>query len=122
MARSKRVIKERKPYSWLLLLESRHSRPPQKEPVGTGERGRPRLNVATYQTSMTLSKGDREAIDYWQEQLSALLDRKVSMGETVGFLARLCQERLNGIDASDSRFASLDDLVHTFITGSVEEG
>ncbi len=113
---SKKTIKEPKVYSWTMLIESRHGKPPEKEPTGTGERGRPRLNVATQQTSMTLSKGDREAIDFWQEHLSKLLNRKVSMGETVGFLARICQERLNVIDeVSDSE--SLQELVQLFVTG-----
>jgi hypothetical protein len=121
MARTKKGIKEeRKTYSWVLLLDSRHAKPPKKEPIGTGDRGRPRLNVATSQTSMTLSKGDREAIDFWQDYLSSLLNRKVSMGETVGFLARACQERLNVVSKPDQRPESLQDLVHSFVNGEGE--
>ncbi len=113
--------KEKKTYSWVMLMESRVARPPEKEPIGTGERGRPRLNVATSQTSMTLSKGDREAIEFWQARLSALLDRKVSMGETVGFLARISQERLGTLDEPDSAPASLQDLVQLFVSGPLDE-
>jgi hypothetical protein len=104
-----------------MLIESRHARPPEKEPTGTGERGRPRLNVATSQTSMTLSKGDREAIEFWQAQLSAQLDRKVSMGETVGFLARVSQERLQLISDPEALPQSLQELVHLFVTGGADE-
>ena len=118
---SKRLIREKKSYSWIMLFESRHAKPPEKEPTGTGERGRPRLNVATYQTSMTLSKGDREAIDFWQENLSTLLHRKVSMGETVGFLARVCQERLNQVAETSAPLESLQDLVQLFVTDSGDE-
>jgi hypothetical protein len=114
---NKKAEKEKKTYSWLLLLESRHAKPPEREPIGTGDRGRPRLNVATTQTSMTLSKGDREAIEFWQEQLSSMLGRKVSMGETVGFLARICQERLNTIIDPELRPESLHDLVQLFVIG-----
>ena len=117
----KREVKEKKTYSWLMLIESRHARPPEKEPTGTGERGRPRLNVATSQTSMTLSKGDREAIEFWQAQLSAQLNRKVSMGETVGFLARVSQERLQLISEAENLPQSLQELVHLFVTGVMDE-
>ena len=117
----KREVKEKKTYSWLMLIESRHARPPEKEPTGTGERGRPRLNVATSQTSMTLSKGDREAIEFWQAQLSAQLNRKVSMGETVGFLARVSQERLQLISEAENQPQSLQELVHLFVTGLMDE-
>lgn len=118
---SKRTVKEKKTYSWLLLLESRHARPPEKEPTSTSERGRPRLNVATYQTSVTLSKGDREAIDYWQEQLSTLIKRKVSMGETMGFLARICQERMAMMTEQGFSPQSLEEMVQVFVAGAGEE-
>lgn len=118
---TKKTIKEKKTYAWLMLIETRHGRPPEKEPTGTGERGRPRLNVATTQTSMTLSKGDREAIEFWQAQLSTHLDRKVSMGETVGFLARISQERLNLISDPETQPQSLHELVQLFVSGSIDE-
>ncbi len=122
MARtSKKTPREKKTYSWVLLMESRVAKPPEKEPTGTGERGRPRLNVATSQTSMTLSKGDREAIEYWQGRLSALLNRKVSMGETVGFLARISQERMGALAEQDGASPSLQDLVLLFVNGPLEE-
>jgi hypothetical protein len=113
--------KDKKVYSWALLLESRHAKPPEKEPMLTGERGRPRLNVATSQTSMTLSKGDREAIEFWQERLSSVLHRKASMGETVGFLARACQERLALTSDDDSAIVTLQDLVQALVGASAEE-
>ncbi len=122
MARpTKKQPKDKKTYSWLMLIESRHARPPEKEPTGTGERGRPRLNVATTATSMTLSKGDREAIEYWQGQLSELLNRKVSMGETVGFLARVCQERYQAINDPENQPENLQELVSLFVTDGLEE-
>ena len=117
----KQPNKDKKTYSWLMLIESRHARPPEKEPTGTGERGRPRLNVATTATSMTLSKGDREAIEYWQAQLSEHLNRKASMGETVGFLARVCMERYLAINDPEAQPQSLQELVSLFVTGSFDE-
>ena len=120
-AKKTRRTREKKVYSWVLLLESRHAKSPEKEPVMTGERGRPRLNVATTQTSMTLSKGDREAIEFWQARLSTVLNRKVSMGETVGFLARVCQERLTTMDESVSPIHTLQDMVQALVTGYIEE-
>ena len=118
---SKKTVKERKPYAWMLLLQSRHARPPEKVPVGTGERGRPRLNVATTQTSITLSKGDREALNFWQEHLFTLLNRKVSMGETAGFLARVCQERLNALGEAAQPPDSLEELVLVLVSGLAED-
>jgi hypothetical protein len=109
--------KPKKVYSWTMLIESRHAKPPEKEPVLTSERGRPRLNVVTYLTSMTLSKGDREAIEFWQEQLSGVLHRKASMGETVGFLARVCQERMVAVGEGGSPIHTLDDLVQLLVAG-----
>lgn len=117
---SKQTPRDKKTYSWVMLLESRHGKPPEKEPTGTGERGRPRLNVATYQTSMTLSKGDRESIDFWQAYLSNMLNRKLSMGETVGFLARACQERLGQVEDTDNLPKSLQDLVQLLVAGHME--
>ena len=98
-----------------MLLESRHSKPPEKEPLGAGGRGRPRLNVATTSTSMALSKGDREAIEFWKERLTTLLDRQVSMGETVGFLARVCQERLTALGEDFPAPENLQEMVLIFL-------
>jgi hypothetical protein len=119
---SKRAPLERKTYSWAQLIESRHARPPEKEPVRNSERGRPRLNMATYQTSVTLSKGDREALSYWQEQLSALLKRKVSLGEAAGFTAKVCQERLNQFQENEKALpATLQDLINALVNDPENE-
>jgi hypothetical protein len=114
--------REKKIYSWAMIMESRHAKPPEKEPViSSSDRGRPRLNVATTQTSMTLSKGDRDAIEFWQEQLSLVLHRKASMGETVGFLARACQERLALVGEPGSAFHSLQDLVQALVGEGLDD-
>jgi len=118
---SKKTIREgqteRKTYAWAQLIESRHSRPPEKEPVRNSERGRPRLNVITYPTSVTLSKSDRDALVYWQEQLSALLGRQVSLGEAAGFTAKVCQERLLLLQDAGEAPAALQEMINALVGG-----
>ena len=116
---SKRSIREgqpeRKTYAWAQLIESRHAKPPGKEPVRNSERGRPRLNVVTYPTSMTLSKSDRDALVYWQEQLSGLLGRQVSLGEAAGFTAKVCEERLLLLQEAGDAPGALQELINALV-------
>jgi hypothetical protein len=53
-------------------------------------------------------------LEGWQERLTALLHRKVSMGETVGILTRICTARLLRLPESpDPR--TLADLAEDMI-------
>jgi hypothetical protein len=49
-----------------------------------------------------LYEGEISEIEEWRERFSGLLKRKVSEGETVGILVRICTARLNRVgEAAD---------------------
>ena len=100
--------------AWVQLYEAR--RPTSL--IRTRPRGRPPRVAPRNATVFHLTDGERREIRSWQERLSLLLGRKVSMGETAGILARICSARLPLISQQE-RFDSLADLVK-FMVG--EEG
>ena len=62
--------------------------------------GRPPGMVPRRKVGLTLSQGEITEIEHWQERFSQLAGRKVSAGETVGILTRICS----------SRFAQMDEV------------
>lgn len=71
--------------AWVQLYEARNI----PVEVQTRSPGRPPGPVPRRKVGMTLSQGEIAEIEVWQERLSTLLHRKISIGETVGLLARL---------------------------------
>jgi hypothetical protein len=75
--------------AWVQLYEARrvqtipNSRPP----------GRPPAPVPRHKVGFTLSQGEIYELETWQQRFSGLLGRKVSLGETVGILARVASAR-----------------------------
>jgi hypothetical protein len=55
---------------------------------------------------VTLSQAEITEIEAWQHRLSTLLRRKLSVGETVGILTRICSARLERI----AEYVEADDL------------
>lgn len=100
--------------AWVQLYEAR--RPTSL--IRTRPRGRPPRVAPRKATVFHLTDGERREINSWQEQLSPLLGRKVSLGETAGILARICSARLPTIDQKGV-IDSFADLVK-FMVG--EEG
>jgi hypothetical protein len=49
-------------------------------------------------------------LNAWQERLSPLLGRKISLGETAGILARICSARLPKVEY-ETDVKSLTELV-----------
>jgi hypothetical protein len=49
----------------------------------------------------------------WQKRISKMLNRKVSLGETVGILSRICSARLSLVP--DEKARNLDELVALLI-------
>ena len=98
--------------AWVQLYEARRiSSEPETRSVG-----RPPGIVPRHKVGMTLSQGEISEIERWQERFSQLLKRKVSAGETVGILTRICTTRFNrlDLDIGSSELADLvDDLVGT---------
>ncbi|NMC52234.1 MAG: hypothetical protein GYA48_01165 [Chloroflexi bacterium] len=76
--------------------------------------GRPPSPVPRRKIGTTLSQGEIHELNKWQKRLSDLLDRKVSTGETVGILARVCSARLARIQDQGNP-KTLEDLVQRMI-------
>jgi len=81
---------------------------PQSRPPG-----RPSSLVPRHKVGLTLSKGEIAELSKWEARFSKLLNRKVSLGETVGILSRLCSARLQLVPGEKAR--NLDELVALII-------
>jgi hypothetical protein len=96
--------------AWVQLYEARNI----PVEVQTRSPGRPPGPVPRHKVGMTLSQGEIAEIEVWQERLSSLLHRKISIGETVGLLARLSTARFAAISAHQS-LQALAELVEKMI-------
>lgn len=96
--------------AWVLLYEARRPTPIAR----TRPRGRPPRVTPRKATVFHLTDGERMEIDTWQERLSPLLGRKISLGETAGILARICSARLPKVD-NGKDVNSLADLVSMMV-------
>lgn len=76
--------------AWVQLYEARSvpSEPESRSP------GRPPGMIPRRKVGLTLSQGEITEIERWQDRFTKLMGRKVSAGETVGILARICSARL----------------------------
>ena len=97
--------------AWVQLYQARQikadiveSRPP----------GRPPSPVPRRKVGLTLSQGEITELEGWQERLSALMGRKLSTGETIGILTRICSARLNRIE-DDGPVEELLNLVERMV-------
>ena len=79
--------------AWVQLYEARNTpyEPDVRPP------GRPPAPIPRHKVGFTLSQGEVSELEVWQERFSRLLRRKVSIGETIGILARICTARLNHV-------------------------
>ena len=94
--------------AWVQLYEAR-SVPAETE---TRAPGRPPGMIPRRKVGLTMSQGEITEIENWRERLSKLAGRKISAGETIGILTRICS----------SRFAQLDDAkTHQALADLVEE-
>ena len=84
--------------AWIQLYEARRQAPPTR----TRPRGRPPRVTPRRSTLVHLTDGERTEIDSWQARISLLLGRKVSLGETVGILARVCSARLPLVERGET--------------------
>lgn len=96
--------------AWVQLYEARNI------PVEVETRlpGRPPGPVPRRKVGMTLSQGEIAELEVWQERFSGMLHRKVSIGETVGLLARLSTARYAAISSRQAP-QLLADLVEKMI-------
>lgn len=97
---------------WVQLYEARrmYAEPEARPP------GRPPSIVPRSKVGLTLSKGEITELEVWQERFSTLLDRKVSIGETVGILSRICTARFALMPDGDT-ITDLSELVERMISG-----
>lgn len=96
--------------AWVQLYEARRAQPN----VEARSPGRPPAPVPRHKVGLTLSQGEIAELERWQERFSELLDRKVSVGETVGILTRIVSGRLALIEAHATP-DSLTDLVERLV-------
>ncbi|BCY19595.1 MAG: hypothetical protein GYA12_10475 [Chloroflexi bacterium] len=98
------------PPAWLQLYDARNNQIQESRPVG-----RPPAPVPRYKVGVTMSQGETAELKVWQDRFSALMGRKISTGETVGILARICSTRFSRI--SDQEFTDMMDLVEHLVEG-----
>jgi hypothetical protein len=95
--------------AWVQLYEAR------RVPVQVMMRspGRPAAPIPRRKVGVTLSQGEISELSVWQERFSTMLDRKVSVGETVGILTRIATARWKRIEEINPE--ELSDLVERMV-------
>ncbi len=97
--------------AWVQLYQARQI----KADITTARTpGRPPSPIPRHKVGLTLSQGEITELNHWQERFSDLLGRKISTGETVGILTRICTARLGRIENADA-VGSLVELVEKMI-------
>ena len=96
--------------AWVQLYEARQT----SVEVETRLPGRPPSPIPRHKVGVTLSQGEVQELQVWQERFSQLLRRKVSIGETIGILTRICSARFNRLP-SDHTPENLTSLVERMI-------
>ncbi len=96
--------------AWVQLYEARRL----EMEIEPRTPGRPPAPIPRRKVGFTLSQGEIRELEAWQERFTRLLNRKISTGETIGILARLCTTRYARL-AEQSEPPSLVDLVERMI-------
>jgi hypothetical protein len=97
--------------AWVQLYQARQI----KADITTSRSpGRPPSPIPRHKVGLTLSQGEISELDHWQDRISELLGRKISTGETVGILTRICTARLSRMENADA-IDSLVELVEKMI-------
>ena len=96
--------------AWVQLYEARRL----EMEVEPRTPGRPPAPIPRRKVGFTLSQGEIRELEAWQERFTRLLNRKISTGETIGILARLCTARFSRL-VEQAEPASLVDLVERMI-------
>ena len=82
--------------AWLQMYIAQKTLIPSGKPEVP--RGRPRRLVAWADLHTEIPQGDLQQVRDWQQRFNDLLGRKVSLGETIGLLARINTSRLEFLD------------------------
>jgi len=96
--------------AWAQLYEARRipAAPESRNP------GRPPAPIPRHKVGVTLSQAEVFELEAWQKRFSEMLDRKVSIGETIGILTRICSTRLARLPVKPP-FKSLTELVEHMV-------
>ncbi len=97
--------------AWVQLYQARQAK---TDMVEARSPGRPPSPIPRRKVGLTLSQGEITELENWQERLSNLLGRKISTGETVGILTRICTARVARLNEVDS-VETLVELVEKMI-------
>jgi hypothetical protein len=60
-------------------------------------------------------QGESAELKVWQDRFSEILGRKISSGETVGILSRICSTRLSRLN--EQQYDNMMDLIEHLIEG-----
>ena len=96
--------------AWVQIYDMRRT----NEPKTTRLPGRPSAPIPRQKVGVTLSQAEITEIEVWQNRFSLLLRRKISVGETVGILTRICSGRYDRV-AEFAAADGLSDLVEKMI-------
>jgi hypothetical protein len=96
--------------AWAQLYEARRipAAPESRNP------GRPPAPIPRHKVGVTLSQAEVFELEAWQNRFSEMLGRKVSIGETIGILTRVCTTRLARLPYKQP-FSSLTELVEHMV-------
>lgn len=97
--------------AWVQLYQARQIKADITEARSPG---RPPLPIPRRKVGLTLSQGEINELEHWQNRISDIVGRKISTGETVGILTRICTARLGHIESAES-IDSLVDLVEKMV-------
>lgn len=97
--------------SWVQLYQARQVK---TDIIEARSPGRPPSPIPRHKVGLTLSAGEISEIETWQQRLSELTGRKISIGETVGILARICTARFARLENAGTE-TSLADLVEKMV-------
>lgn len=97
--------------AWVQLYQARQLK---ADIVEARSPGRPPSPIPRHKVGLTLSQGEISELEVWQQRLSDLMGRKISTGETVGILTRICTARLARLEEG-AAMETLVDLVEKMV-------
>ena len=97
--------------AWVQLYQARQLK---TDIVESRSPGRPPSPIPRHKVGLTLSQGEISELETWQQRLTELMGRKVSTGETVGILARICTARFAHLNET-IEMDSIVDLVEKMV-------
>lgn len=97
--------------AWVQLYQARQIKADITEARSPG---RPPLPIPRRKVGLTLSQGEINELEHWQNRISDIVGRKISTGETVGILTRICTARLGHVENPEA-IDSLVDLVEKMV-------